>query len=150
MSVNWQNPYEGSSGFSIKGNLHTHTSYSACGRIALDAVIRLYEKLGYGFLSITDHCIQTDVSAFKSRPMTVLPGMEIDIKGQYHFGVVNIDASAIYYDPEASQQQLIDRNIAAGALVILNHPDWQLREHYTMDELLALANYDGIEIYNRN
>jgi hypothetical protein len=34
------------------------------------------------------------------------------------------------------------------AIVILNHPDWQIRPHYTREELRALSGYTGIEIFN--
>lgn len=150
MSVNWTNPYEGAKDFPLKGSLHTHTPNprSSCGSVPIDKVIELYKGMGYSFMAVTNHHIKTDVGDAGSKEFCVLPGIETDIAGAHHFGVVHADGEAILYDPNATQQEMIDRNSAAGGLVTLHHPDWQLREHYTIDELLALKNYDGIEIYN--
>lgn len=148
MKVNLTDPYKGTSGFQHKGNIHTHTLKSHCGKIALEDVVKVFEERDYAFIAITDHCVIADIPSKCSRKLAVLPGIEIDLQGRSHFGVVHTDASAIFYDPNATQQEMIDRNIAAGALVTLHHPDWQLREHYTVDELMKLENYDGIEIYN--
>jgi len=38
----------------LKGNLHTHTTFSD-GRRPIDEVIARYRELGYDFLAITDH-----------------------------------------------------------------------------------------------
>ncbi|OGV49776.1 MAG: hypothetical protein A2X49_02885 [Lentisphaerae bacterium GWF2_52_8] len=148
MSVNWMNPYAGASEFQMKGNLHTHTLRSGCGKLPLEEVVRVYEKMNYSFIAITDHNVKTEISGISSESLSLLPGIEIDIKCRHHFGVVHAEAAAIFHDPGMSQQEIIDRNIATGALVTLHHPDWELREHYTVDELLELKNYDGIEIYN--
>jgi hypothetical protein len=149
MNVNWRNPYEAvKEPFKLKGNLHTHTEHSGCGKLPLTEILQIYEKMNYAFIAITDHDIKTDISMLKSASLTVLPGIEIDIKGAKHFGVVNCDSEALYYDANATQQEMINRNVEAGGIVVLNHPDWQLREHYTIDELMELKNYTGIEIYN--
>lgn len=149
MSVNWCNPYEAmSGGFSLKGNLHTHSNNSPCGKLALDKIVRVYEDMHYAFIAITDHNQKTDISALKSDSLTILPGIEIDIDCNTHCGVVNCDSKKLYYRKDATLQEMIDHNIAAGGIVTLNHPDWQLREHYAMDQLLSLKNYTGIEIYN--
>jgi len=150
MPVNWRNPYDGVERFNFKGNLHTHTPNprSKCGSVPMDELVSIYKKLGFSFMAVTNHDIVTDVSAASSESFAVIPGIEIDVEGRSHFGVVNSDAKAIFYDPSATQQEMIDRNVAAGALATLHHPDWQIREHYTIDELAALKGYDGIEIYN--
>ena len=49
---------------------------------------------------------------------------------------------------KAELEKLIDANIKKGAVVTLNHPDWEKREHYGIDELASYENYTGIEIYN--
>jgi hypothetical protein len=146
-SVNWLNPYKSASGVWRKGNLHTHTTFSD-GSLTVSEVVNLYAENGYDFLAITDHCSLPDFPDYSTDAIKVLPGIEIDMHGGRHFCVVHTDAKAIIYDPALSQQELIDRNIAAGALVTINHPDWQIREHYTIDELYELKNYSGIEIYN--
>ncbi len=149
MNVNWQNPYAEIKGpFTLKGSLHTHTINSSCGKIPLPEVVEIYEKMQYAFIAITDHNMQTDISSINSDSLTILPGIEIDINFANHFGIVNTDPGKIHYSKDASQQELIDRNISSGSIVTLNHPDWQSREHYSIDKLLELKNYTGIEIYN--
>lgn len=146
-SINWLNPYEKAVGEWRIGNLHTHTTRSDGGLNGVDTV-KMYQDNGFAFLSLTDHRALPEMKNYSTDAITVLPGIEIDINGGSHFCVVHTDPSAVIYDPELSQQQLIDMNIAAGALVTINHPDWQIREHYTIDELYQLKNYSGIEIYN--
>ena len=149
MAVNWLNPYEGVEAFNLKGNLHTHTDRSACGRLPLEVVLEIFKGLGFDFLSITDHNQKSDGKSPLADGPVLLPGIEIDIDGGRHFCVVNTNGDALFQKAGASQQELIDRNVEAGGLVVLNHPDWQIREHYTIDELLELKGYSGIEIYNR-
>lgn len=146
-SVNWLNPYESASGEWRKGNLHTHTTFSD-GSLTVREVVNLYAENGFAFLAITDHRTLSDFPDYSNDAIKVFPGIEIDIQGARHFCVVHTDPDALIYDPALSQQELIDANIAAGALVTINHPDWQIREHYTIDELYGLRNYSGIEIYN--
>ncbi|MEI6520937.1 MAG: hypothetical protein WCO98_12995, partial [bacterium] len=110
--------------------------------------VKMYIDNGFAFVSLTDHRALPEMVDYSNDSIKVLPGIEIDIDGGRHFCVVHTDPSAIIYDPAMTQQELIDANIAAGALVTINHPDWQIREHYTIDELYALRNYSGIEIYN--
>jgi len=150
MAVNWTNPYENACDFKFKGSLHTHTPNPAsrCGSVPIGELAGIYKRMGLSFMAVTNHNYLTDLAGESSPGFCVLPGIEIDIATKRHFGVVHADASKIHYDPKASQQELIDRNVSAGALVTLHHPDWQLREHYTIDELLSLNGYDGIEIYN--
>jgi hypothetical protein len=52
------------------------------------------------------------------------------------------------YDTAVSHEGLIEKNLRNGNLVILNHPDWQIEEHYSFHDLLRLNDYSGIEIYN--
>jgi len=145
--VNWQNPYSIRGGFRLKGNLHTHTSISACGKVPPDEVFRQYRKAGYDFLSITDHNTVTEMNAREKRPL-LFPGIEIDFKGSRHTCVVERPGRGIYYNSKARQQDIISRNARIGNIVVLNHPDWQLKEHYPLLLLLSLKGYTGIEIYN--
>ncbi len=146
-NVNWQNPYESAIGEWRKGNLHTHTTCSD-GSLNYQEVVKLFQDNGFDFLAITDHSVISDCTGLSNDNFKVFPGIEIDINGGRHFCVVNTDNSAIIYNPALTQQEMIDKNIAAGAIVTINHPDWQIREHYTIDELYELQNYTGIEIYN--
>ena len=145
--VNWQNPYTAKGKLWLKGNLHTHTNKSGCGKIPPNEVPPRYEKMGYSFLAITDHGQISNPLDYQSQ-LVLLSGIEVDFQGARHTGLVNICQADIDYKREYSQQELIDRNIHRGGIVILNHPNWQPKEHYPLEELMQLKHYTGIEIYN--
>ncbi len=146
--VNWTNPYAGRDGIWLKGNLHTHTSpASACGRVAIDKTLSLYEDAGYGFLSISDHMT---LSQPKSERLVLIPGIEWNRPdGGGHTGLYSCRPNSIV--PAITmkdQEELLATLSSRDSLLILNHPNWQLRPHYRREELLALPGYDGIEIFN--
>lgn len=145
--VNWLNPYAKKGKLWVKGNLHTHTDRSGCGRIPPAEVLGIYEKMGYAFLALTDHQRVSDPREHRSR-LVLLAGIEANDAAGNHTCIVNTEKRGIDYRPEYTHQQLIDRNIRRGALVVLNHPDWQQREHYPVEALFRLRHYTGIEIYN--
>src|SRR5229473_3164042 len=66
----------------LKGNLHTHTTFSD-GRLPADEVVARYRELGYDFLAITDHDDRIDDEYWFRIPpgddrMLVLAGVEIE------------------------------------------------------------------------
>lgn len=146
--VNWSNPYADREGHWLKGNLHTHTSpASSCGTVPLETVLDLYAELKYDFLSISDH--MTYVEARDDRFITI-PGVEwnpADWMG--HTGVYSLDSKVVEsVVPFDEHPDMLESLKDADALVILNHPNWQLVPHYRRERLLELSNYHGIEIYN--
>ncbi len=146
--VNWANPYANRKGTWMRGNLHTHTSpASGCGRVSLEETLEMYTREGYDFLSITDHWVLTEASHNK---MVLIPGIEWNTPdGGGHTNIIACDDSILLPHLQTRcQQELLDDLWARGALTTLNHPDWQLRPHYRREELEALSNFDGIEIYN--
>jgi hypothetical protein len=145
--MNFNNPYENKGRFWLKGNLHTHTDISSCGRIPPYEVLKLYEKMGYDFLSLTDHRVISNPGEYGTK-LILLPGIEIDFNGGRHMCVINSSGGRIIYSPKYGQQRMITENAKRGGLVVLNHPDWELKEHYPIGKLFALTNYKGIEIYN--
>jgi len=126
--------------------LHTHTNKSD-GENLPEKVLNIYEKMGYTFLAITDHGIISDPDEYNTK-LILFSGIEADCKGARHACIINMSKNNIIYSPEHSHQKLIDENINKGSIVVLNHPDWELKEHYPIDELYNLHNYPGIEIYN--
>jgi len=142
-SVNWRNPYAKRGRYWLKGNLHTHTTQSD-GRLSPEQVVRIYEGMGYGFLSITDHGRISSGNGVKS-DLVLLPGVEA---GPQHMCIIARDRAAIEFGKTHTSQQRITRNVKRGNVVFLGHPDWRPREHYTLEELKALTGYTGIEIYN--
>ena len=64
----------------LKGNLHTHTTFSD-GRLPAEQVVARYRELGYDFLALTDHDDRIDDEYWFKLPtsddrMLVLPGVE--------------------------------------------------------------------------
>ncbi|MBN8218658.1 MAG: hypothetical protein J0L75_18605 [Spirochaetes bacterium] len=151
MEPNWKNPYADKAGTWLKGNLHCHSTQSD-GNMAPPAVAEFYAKKGYDFLSITDHRTVTPLAAYAREDLALLTGVEADFGGRFHMGILAPPGSQPIQDPDekdpARQQEVIDRNVAAGNLVVLHHPDWEVAEHYPMERLLALSGYQGIEVYN--
>ena len=148
INVDWSNPYKSRRGSWYRGNLHTHTSpASACGAVAPERVLALYEKAGYDFLAISDHMVH-DRRAPKTR-MVLIPAVEWNSKQGEHTGVVALSRSV----PERATRQhnharLLRSLAQADALVILNHPNWQEISHYRREQLDRKRPFDGIEIYN--
>jgi hypothetical protein len=115
----------------LKGNLHTHTTFSD-GRRPIDEVLARYLNLGYDFVAITDHDdrIQDDYW-FRIPPgddrMLVLAGVELDYQplGQ-HIGKVTGDRETLY---------------------ILNHPArYALTVEQTLRRIRAITR-DGFPIH---
>ena len=89
----------------LKGNLHTHTTFSD-GRLPIDEVIARYRELGYDFLAITDHDDRIHEDYWFQIPagddrMLVLPGVEIDYRplGQHVGKVTGDQRDALHPEP---------------------------------------------------
>ena len=85
----------------LKGNLHTHTTFSD-GRLPVEDVVARERDLGYAFLAITDHDDRIDEAYWFRIPpgddrMLVLSGVEIDYRplGQ-HVGKVTGERETLY------------------------------------------------------
>lgn len=139
--VNWLNPYEKKEKYWLKGNLHAHAEF-----MTTQEVVDEFRKRKFDFLAITDHdeINKLDVNA---DGIILIPGIEVGVAGK-HICLTNPSSEAIVCNSDLKQQELIDKNIENNGLVVLNHPDWQLVEHYTLDELCSFNNYQGIEIFN--
>ncbi|MCX8171976.1 MAG: hypothetical protein N3E47_08510, partial [Candidatus Bathyarchaeota archaeon] len=130
----------------VKGNLHSHTNNSD-GALPPNKVIEYYYKNGFDFLALTDH---DKVTHINSNDLILFPGVEIDVKnsflgGSYH--VVGIDVDDEKYIlklRDDSIQSLLDYINGIG-LAIIAHPYWS---NLTVNDLLNIRNYVGIEIYN--
>src|SRR6266404_4048590 len=115
----------------LKGNLHTHTTFSD-GRLPADQVVARYRELGYDFLAITDHDDRIDDEYWFQIPpgddrMLVLAGVEIDYRplGQ-HVGKVTGDQETLF---------------------ILNHPArYSLTVEQTLRRIRTITR-DGLPIH---
>ena len=136
INVNWSNPYAGASGRWLKGNLHTHTSPSSgCSVVAPADMLAMYEKAGYDFLSLSDHMSMIDAPATR---LTLIPGIEWNSSTGEHAGVYSLNPKYPRSAIDISDQRLLlERHGNVDALLILNHPDWQLTPHYRREALLG-------------
>lgn len=129
-----------------KGNIHTHTKKSD-GFVSPKQCIEIYKKKGYDFISITDH--RKFYPDYKEDNFLVISGSEfhvndLDARKAYHIIGLGIE-NEIYTDDTFSPQDIIDEINRENGLAILAHPYWSLLTH---DDLINLADYAGIEIWN--
>jgi hypothetical protein len=146
--VNWSDPYQDRNGQWYKGNLHAHTSpASGCGTLRVEHVWDLYVKAGYDFLALSDHM---NFSVFGDRRMIWIPGLEWNSPIVEHTGVYCLDQAVVRRCIEIDDQAALLAFLAdKPAMVVLNHPNWQLVPHYRREQLEARQGYDGIEVYNQ-
>lgn len=145
-TIDWTNPYQAKGNFWLKGNLHAHTCLSD-GQNPPEKVFGIYEKMGYHFLSVTDHRRIFDPQGYKSR-LILLAGVEADFNHKGHTCIVSPQKENIVYAEGMTQQTVLTENAKNGCLSVLNHPDWEIQEHYPLEQLQQLTDYQGIEIYN--
>lgn len=147
--MGWLNPYN-TPGTWAKTNLHCHTEASACGETALDEILRLYELRGYQAVAITDHDRMSEpppAAADGSGPRTeppsplLLPGVEIS----WGSHLLAIGTSVM---PKGTCQDVIDETNQLGGITVLCHPNFNTPNYWTLEAMLSLQNYHGIEIYN--
>jgi len=145
--INWANPYQAQAGKWLKGNLHTHSSpASACAHCSVEQIVSFYKAAGYDFLSISDHMALTQWS---DDGLAAIPGVEWNSQRGEHTGVYCPDWRQVAAATQIEDQaDLIDRLADTPSLLVLNHPNWQLRPHYRREELAERAGCHGIEIYN--
>lgn len=142
-----------------KGALHVHTTNSD-GWFSPEEVAEAYAQKGFDFMAFTDHNHFTWLGAAYAG-MTMLAGVEYNTKKAdhptMHHHVVAIyppGMEKILRNPLAlfnevtgreEAQRMIDAVKAQGALAIYAHPSWSFCDPR---ELIALRNYDMIEVYN--
>ena len=146
--VNWANPYGERRGDWYRGNLHAHSSpASVCSEISMGDLLDGYVRAGIHFLAITDH---RTVSEPRRDELVLLPGMEWDNGGGgRHTNIIGLDKETVGRAAGITEQeQLLGSFGGKDALLILNHPNWELTPHYRREQMAALEGFDGIEIYN--
>ncbi len=157
--INWANPYTLDGAFWLKGNLHTHSApESPCGLVQLDRVLELYEKAEFDFLSISNHQQFTPVTI--PTELLLIPGIEWNSRNgnqdkrvvnyEDHLGVYSLDSELLIATVEHERQpDVLEFLTNKDALVIANHPNWLVPQHYSEEHLFGLYDsIDGIEVYN--
>ncbi len=108
-------------------------------------MIRRYAELGYDFLMISDHDGVTDIGGLDPHGMVLLPGNEIWGGGPH---VLDVGARK-RMGWGGWLQPMLDAINSESGFPVLAHPNWgEDFNHFPIQELLALTNYAGIEIYN--
>lgn len=108
----------------------------------------LYKSNGYDFIAITDHWVFFKREDIDINDFLVIPGEKIDLGKTYLGASIHIVALNIFReisDKTLTPQQGIDEINNQGGLAIIAHPYWS---SLTLEDLLSLKNYIGIEIYN--
>ena len=138
-----------------KVGLHLHTTLSDGQKTPAEAA-RIYADAGFDAIAFTDHWLYGD--ACEMQGITVLSGCEYNVGGADCPHVVHIIGVGMQYDPDLPHQwasalkdshahaaAAIQSIKQAGGLAIAGHPAWSLN---TAEHLLALGDFDVLEIYN--
>ena len=139
-------------GIWLKGNLHTHTQNSHCGRYPIEKVIEMYTsyKMNYDFLAITDHYVLTELKDFIDDDKIILfQGMEYKDEHLQTLGI-NINVSSDDKDDFTNHQEIFNDVNAEGGFNIICHPHVYTDDYWPSSKLLELNNYLGLEIFNNN
>ena len=136
-----------------KASLHTHSTNSD-GVFTPDKVIELYKGHGYDVLALTDHSFVTKTQDLDSQGLTLIQSIEMHPWGprgaRWHLVALNVSNDFVYdgelpVQEQLPAQELIDRAVADGAMVICAHPYWC---GFTAEDVAKLKNISAIEVYN--
>ncbi|HWP35655.1 MAG TPA: PHP domain-containing protein, partial [Thermodesulfobacteriota bacterium] len=86
----------------LKGNLHTHTTFSD-GLLPVEEIVARYRALGYDFVAITDHDTAIKPAYWSAIPRStpdflIFAGVELTYPylGGQHIGLVNGEEEKLY------------------------------------------------------
>jgi hypothetical protein len=139
----------------FRGNLHTHSNCSdGCKSPA--EVCAIYRKLGYDFISLTDHFLKcynfpvTDTTAERRKSFTTILGAELhapktSLGDLWHILAVGLPPDFAPTSPKETGPQLAARALRAGAYVAVAHPAWY---DLTDEDVLSIKSAHAIEICN--
>lgn len=145
----------GKPGRFYRGNLHTHSTRSD-GRLSPEAVCQFYKDMGYDFLAITDHFMEsyrypiTDTTPYRTPTFTTLLGAELhagltSVGEVWHILAVGLPPDFAPNLPDETGPGIAARALASGAFVVCAHPAW-----YALSEkdVIDLGNVHAIETIN--
>ena len=138
-----------------RGNVHAHTTNSD-GTLSPKDLITAYRDEGYDFIAATDHFMDrfdypvTDTRDLRTSDFTTLLGAELHGPGLENGGLWHILALGLPVDFAPQQQgesgpEIAARARAAGAFVVLPHPQWT---GVSTRDALTVKDFDAIEIHN--
>ena len=130
-----------------KSALHVHTTTSD-GDVNMLERIAQYRSIGFDIVAITDHWKTNATEGLSDEKFLVINGMEAgprsNTETNNHFVCLNLP-TGYELKTGAEAQQAIDLVKADGGDVIYAHPYWS---GHTIEDLLAVAGYVAIEVYN--
>ena len=139
----------------LRGNLHCHSSISD-GDPTPARACAIYRKLGYDFISLTDHFREnygypvTDTTAYRSDGFTTLLGAELHAPAIGNGEIWHLVANGLPLDfaPLGDGEtgiELARRAMEAGAFVSIPHPAWY---GLTPEDALSLPPVHAVEAWN--
>ena len=141
------NPHQPAA-FSLKGQLHTHTTNSD-GEVSPDAALQYWKERGYDFVAITDHDTYTDAAA---AGLIIIPGQECspDIGHFNIFGIASTFEECPDVKSTADVLAIATRVHKLGGLIQLNHGlrDRQWSATNVVNLVTSEVQIDGIEVIN--
>jgi hypothetical protein len=119
-------------------------------------VCAIYRRLGYDFISLTDHFLEcynwpvTDTTPQRCDGFTTILGAELhapktSLGDLWHILAVGLPKDFAPTGPRETGPQLADRARRAGAYVAVAHPAWY---DLTDDDVLSIKAANAIEICN--
>lgn len=142
----FNNPFE-KDGNWYKGAFHIHTTNSD-GKLSPKDSMKLYQKLGFDFMFITEHGKIFDYSSLAPPGLLTINGVEYGVGEMYNgygYHIVAIDVPSDFQPKWGSTQRVIDQILAAGGEAVIAHPYWY---GMILVDLLKIKNYIGIEVFN--
>jgi len=147
MRITIANPYAVPAGCRhawLKGNLHAHSTRSD-GSLTPQQVIDAYAGLGYQFLMFSDHDQLSNFQGLNPCGLTLLHGNEISARGVH---ILDVGARTVIV-PDSDRQNVLDGIRKRSGFPIVCHPNWtDSFDHCSMETLLQLRGYTGVEIFN--
>ena len=139
------NPYENlNDAVWRKANFHTHsgTGPRSCGFRSPEVVVDLYREYNYDLLSISNHNLYRSFENYSDDQITLIDGVEYT--SDIHMLTVGVKENLI----SLPVQEAITRTNELGGFVILCHPNWPDKAHFSPEMMLNLTGYMGLEALN--
>jgi hypothetical protein len=138
-----------------KGNIHTHSDRSD-GALSPQEVCDRYRRKGYDFLCLSDHFLEkyryhiTDTTGCRTPGFTTILGAELHapaINGgqDWHILTVGLPLDFAPRAPGETGPEMADRAAAAGAFVVIAHPEWY---GLTLEDAQKITCAHAVEVYN--
>jgi len=143
--VEFANPFA-CEGSWFRGALHVHSTGSD-GRMSPAEVARHYRDLGYDFLAISDHRVISPLPEVDG--ILLLRAVELNTSAGATPGkschLVVIEPAGLPVEPVEDPTELLRVACELSKVVVLAHPYWS---NLSGDDVLALADCTGVELYN--